>query len=139
MRFKDLVNETGYHISFERIFELRTKEVSLRIIVNKSVEPTELLINPHPDSKVKTLQVDFPNYITYSVIFDDYTISNDTDKFQGEAFRIYTKSNYFDFIRKVSDLNTLLPGENITHYSLACIEHKVDIISNKEPNITEIN
>lgn len=139
MRFKDLVNETGYYISFERIFELRTKEVSLRIIINKSVKPTELLINPHPDSNVKTLQIDFPIYITYSVILDDYTISNDTEEFQGEAFRIYTKSNYFDFIRKESDLNTLLPGENFTHYSLACIEHKVDIISNKEPSITKLN
>ncbi|MBM7694322.1 hypothetical protein JOC77_003783 [Peribacillus deserti] len=63
---------------------------------------------------------------------DDYTIWNDTEKFQGEAFRIYSKSNYFDFIEKESNLNKFMPGESFSHYSIACIEHKVDIISNKE-------
>lgn len=61
MRFTDLVNEAGVHISFEQIDELRTGDVRLRIIINKSVETTDLLIHPHPDSNVKTLQIDFPN------------------------------------------------------------------------------
>ena len=139
MRFTDLVKETGYHISFEQIVELRTSEVRLRITVNKSVETTDLLIHPHPDSNVKTLQIDFPNYITYAVIYDDYTNWNDAEEFQGEAFRIYSKSNYFDFIQKEANLNAIMPVENLKHYSLSCIEHKIDIISNHDPIITEID
>ena len=138
MRFSDLVNETGYHISFEQIIELRTGEVRLRINVNKSLNATDLLIHPHPDSNVKTLQIDFPNYITYSVIYDDYTNWNDDEQFQGEAFRIYSKSNYFDFIQKESNLKAITPVENLKHYSLSCIEHKIDIISKHDPFITEI-
>lgn len=138
MRFTDLVNETGFHISFEQIVEVRTSEARLRIIVNKSLNVTDLLIHPHPDSNVVTLQIDFPNYITYSVIYDDYTNWNDAEQFQGEAFRIYSKSNYFDFIQKDSNINALKPVENLKHYSLSCIEHKVDIISIQDPVITEI-
>ena len=138
MRFTDLVNETGFHISFEQIVEVRTSEARLRIIVNKSVEPTDLLIHPHSDSNVVTLQIDFPNYITYSVIYDDYTNWNDAEKFQGEAFRIYSKSNYLNFIQQESNLNALKPVEILKHYSLSCIEHKVDIISIHDPMITEI-
>ena len=138
MRFTDLVNETGYHISFEQIIELRTGEVRLRINVNKSLNATDLLIHPHPDSNVKTLQIDFPNYITYSVTYDDYTNWNEAEQFQGEAFRIYSKSNFFDFIQKESNLKAIMPVENLKHYSLSCIEHKIDIISNHDPFITEI-
>lgn len=138
MRFTDLVNVTGVHISFEQIVELRKGDVRLRIIVNKSVEPTDLLIHPHPDSNVQTIQIDFPNYITYSVIYDDYTNPNDAEVFQGEAFRIYSKSTYFDFIQKESNLQAIMPNENLKHYSLSCIEHKIDIISIHDPIITEI-
>ncbi len=138
MRFADLVNETGYRISFKQIVEVRKSEVRLRIIVNTSVDTTDLLIHPHPDSTVRTLQIDFPNYITYSVIYDDYTNWNDDEQFQGEAFRIYSKSNYFDFIQKESNFKAIMPFENLKHYSMSCIEHKIDIISNHEPIIIEI-
>ncbi|SEM54859.1 hypothetical protein SAMN05192533_103318 [Mesobacillus persicus] len=132
MTFEELTKETGDHISFEQILEPRTNEVKLRIIVNKSENPTDLLIFPHPDSKVKTLQIDFKNYVTYSVIYDDFTTWNNTETFQGEAFRIYQQSNYLDRIHKESK-------EKLTHYSLACIDHKVDVISRYEPTIIEID
>ncbi|SEQ90954.1 hypothetical protein SAMN05216232_3665 [Virgibacillus subterraneus] len=135
MKFEDLVKDRGYDISFEGILEPRTNEVMLRIIVNTSEDLTDLLIHPHPDSEVTTLQIDFPNYVTYSVIYDDFTIWNHDEVYIGEAFRIYDKSSYFDFIRKESTL----PDKSLRHFSLACIEHKVDIISEYEPIISKIN
>lgn len=107
----------------------------MRIIVNKSEDLTDLLIHPDLDSQVTSLQVDFPNYVTYSVIYDDFTIWNDNEIYKGEAFRIYDKSSYFDFIRRES----MLPDKNLRHFSLACLEHKVEIISEYEPIISEIN
>ncbi|MFB4169431.1 hypothetical protein [Virgibacillus sp. JSM 102003] len=135
MKFEDLVIEKGYDISFEGILEPRTKGVRLRILVNKSEDLTDLLIHPDPNSEVTTLQIDFPNYVTYSVIYDDFTIWNDDEGYKGEAFRIYEKSSYFDFIRRKSTL----PDKNLKHFSLACIEHKVDIISEYELIISKIN
>jgi hypothetical protein len=92
MKFEDLLNlnETGNHISFERISEPRTKEVRLRIVINKG-NPTDLLTNPHPDGKVTTLQIDFPNYVTYSVIYDDLPIQNDDEIYQ-EKLSAFIKS-----------------------------------------------
>ena len=134
MKFEDFLNETENDISFERISEPRTKEVRLRIVINKG-NPTDLLTYPHPDSKVTTLQIDFPNYVTYSVIYDDFTIQNDDEIYQGETFRIYQKSNFLNFVLQQS----MLSGKKLKHFSLACIEHKVDIISSIEPIVTLID
>lgn len=134
MTFEELIKVNNCYISFESILEPRTKDVRLRIIINKSDKPTDLLIFPHPDSKVLTLQIDFNNYVTYSVIYDDFTLWDDSEVFRGNSFRIYDKSNYLDFIQRKS----FPPSGKLTHYSLACIEHKVDIISEFEPAITII-
>jgi hypothetical protein len=133
MTFDELMKVKDCHISFERIFELRTKEVKLRIIVNKSENPTDLLIFPHPESRVETLLIDFENYVSYSVIYDDFTSKSDNEVYRGEAFRIFDKSDYLNLIQKGSSL----PSGKITHYSLLCFEHKVDIISNYQPVIRE--
>ncbi|WP_077356996.1 hypothetical protein [Virgibacillus halodenitrificans] len=84
---------------------------------------------------METLQIDFKNYATYSVIYDDFTVLDDSEVFRGEAFRVYDKPNCFNFIKKVSSLQS----EKLTHYSLACFEHKVDIISDLEPTITIVD
>lgn len=135
MTFEEFLQVNNCYISFEGIMEPRTAEVRLRIIINKSDNPTDLLIFPHPDSKVETLQIDFKNYVTYSVIYDDFTIWDDSEVYRGNSFRIYDKSNYFNYIQRVS----YLPSEKLIHYSLACFEHKVDIISDFDPVITMIN
>lgn len=135
MTFEELIKVNNCYISFESILEPRNEDVRLRIIINKSDNPTDLLIFPHPDSKVETIQIDFKNYVTYSVIYDDFTIWDDSEVFRGQSFRIYDKSNYFEFIQRKS----FPPSVVLTHYSLACIEHKVDIISKLEPAITIIN
>ncbi|PRO66663.1 hypothetical protein C6I21_03710 [Alkalicoccus urumqiensis] len=129
------MNESGYFFNFEAISEPRTKDTSLRIIVNRSKEIADLLLFPDPDSKVTTFQIDFPNYITYSVTYDDYTVWDNGETFEGETFRIYSKSNYLDYVQKKFDLE----GKQITHYSLACEEHHVDIISEHEPIVTEVS
>jgi len=134
MEFLDLVKEFGYEISFEAISEPRTDCVALRIIVNRSKNASELLIFPHPDSQVTTFQIDFPNYVSYSVIYDDYTVWNDEQIFRGETFRIYEKSSYLGYVYKEFSLQ----DKHVKHYALACIEHHIDIISEYEPIITEI-
>ena len=139
MSFEELTKEKGFHISFEGISEPRQDGIQLRIIVNKSIDPTDLLIYPHPDSNVTRLQIDFKNYITYYVIYDDYTKWNDEEEYEGEAFGIYKKSNFFRFLQEDSSIDSYFSNETITHYSLSCNEHRVDIISKYEPVITEIN
>lgn len=133
MIFTDLMKESGYEISLVSISsEPRTNDAELRIIVNRSKEVSDLLIYPHPDSQVKTIQIDFPNYITYAVVYDDYTVWNDNHLYTGDSFRIYEKSSYLDYVQK----EFRVQDKNLKHYSLACFEHQVDIISEYEPIIT---
>ncbi|RKQ33234.1 hypothetical protein [Oceanobacillus halophilus] len=134
MKFEELVKDLRHKISFEAISEPRTNDVALRVIVNRSKDVSDLLIFPHADSKVKTLQIDFPNYITYSVVYEDYTVWNNEQIYEGESFRIYEKSNYLDYVQE----EFRLQDKNVKHYSLACFEHHIDIISEFEPIITEI-
>lgn len=138
MSFEELTKEKGYHISFESISEPRIDGIQLRIIVNKSANPTDLLIYPHPDSNVTRLQIDFKNYISYYVIYDDYTKWNDEEEYEGESFGIYKKSNFFRFLQEDTSLGSYFPNGTITHYSLSCIEHRVDIVSKYEPVITAL-
>ena len=138
MTFEELTKERGYFISYEEILEPRKNDVKLRIILNKSENPTDLLIYPHPDSKVTTWQIDFKNYVTYSVIYDDYSLFDETEDYEGEAFGIYQTSKYLEYFQKATHMKPYIANKKLTHYSLACIEHKVDIISLDEPIITEI-
>lgn len=88
MTFMELVKDNHFHIALERILVPKSPGLSLRIVVNISENPTDLLIFPHPDNDVETLQIDFKHYATYSVTFDDYTRGNHTDVFQSESFRV---------------------------------------------------
>ncbi|MFE8703086.1 hypothetical protein ACFYKX_21125 [Cytobacillus sp. FJAT-54145] len=137
MEFKDLV-EMDEYIAFEDISEPRTNGIRLRIKINVSKNETDLLIYPDGDCNVQTLEIAFPNYVTYSVVYDNYTTWNERDEFIGNRFRIYKKSNYLNFIEKEYRLGPELSRKKLTHYSLACFEHKVDVISFDEPSINEL-
>ena len=134
MKFDELITDSGSYISFEQIVEPRTKEVRLRIFVKKAKNPTDLLIFPHADSKATTLQLDFQNYVTYSVIYDEFTSKDEDALYQGDSFRIYHESELLNSIKQ----KFILPDKKLKHFSLACIEHKVDILSYYEPIISKV-
>lgn len=134
MKYEELVRNPGYYSAFVQIIEPRIDGVSLRITVNIAKNPTDLLIFPHSDSQATTLQLDFPNYVTYSVIYDEFTKMNENELYEGESFRVYHQSNLLNTIKQKS----ILPDKKLKHFSLACIEHKVDILSYDEPIIIKL-
>lgn len=134
MKFIDLVKENKQHISFENISEPRIKGAALQIIVHASDNETDLLIFTH--SAVTRYQLDFPSYVSYSVTADDYTSINASEKYSGESFRIYSESDYLDYIQNKSTLKREFFGKTLTHFALLGIEHSVDILSFAEPTIT---
>lgn len=142
MTFEDLVNETGYSISFEQVSVPKSEGVNLRFIVNKAKEGWHLRVHPHPDADVTIYQIDFPYYVTFLVAVDDYTRWNVGEKFKGEAFRIYEESPFIVYLKKgflspnmaaVGD-----PGKKPTLYGLACLDHIVYIVSYVEPIVKVI-
>lgn len=125
---------TKEYISFISISEQFSHGVALQIVVHACENETDLLIFPH--STVNRYQFDFPSYVSYSVTFEDYTVLNNSERFEGNAFRIYSKSNYFDFLQKTGNLQRQLYGITCKVYAMMCIEHMINIISYAEPTIT---
>ena len=141
MTFEDLVNETGYVISFEQVSIPRSEGVNLRFIVNKAKESWHLRVHPHPDADVKTYQIDFPYYVTFLGAVDVYTRWNDRETFRGDAFRIYTESAFMEYLKKdyLSPISAIdYPGKEPVLYGLACIDHIVYVVSYVEPIVKEI-
>ena len=132
--FTNLLNNIKEYLSFESISEQRINGVALRIIVHGSENETDLLIFPY--STVKRCQLDFPSYVSYSVTFEDYTALDESERYEGNAFRVYSKSNYFDFLQKTSNLQREYNGKSCTVYTMMCLEHVVNIVSYTEPIIT---
>ena len=100
--FTNLLDIIKESLSFESISQQPSKGVALRIIVHGGENETDLLI--FPQSTVKSYQLDFPSYVSYSVTFEDYTALDESERYEGNAFRLYSKSNYFDFLQKTSNL-----------------------------------
>lgn len=133
------MNEKGYSISFEQVSVPKSEGVNLRFIVNKAKESWHLRVHPQPDIEVTTYQIDFPYYITFLAAVDIYTRWNDNERFRGDAFRIYEKSTFIDYLEKEWNLSIPdYPGKRPVLYALACIDDVVYIVSHEEPIVTKI-
>lgn len=143
LTFEDLVNETGYWISFEQVSVPQSEGVNLRFIVNKAKEGWHLRVHPQPDKDVTTYQIDFPYYVTFLVAVDVYTRWNDRETFRGDAFRIYSESPFKEYLEKdfLSPTMTAIdyPGKEPTLYGVACNDHIVYVVSYVDPIVKEIN
>ncbi len=136
MNVNDLLSMKDYGFAFVNISEPRTNDTILRITVYGSENDSFLLVAPN--EPVSTIYIDFPSYITYSVTYDDYTLWDDREIFQGDSFRIYQKSRFKDHFLQTSRLEKPLT-KNMQHYGIHCIEHSIQILSTAAPRIKVIN
>lgn len=133
MDFRELMARENYYISFKGFGEVKNREAALRVILNGSTDETELLIaNP---GNIDLLHIDFLSYATFSVTFEDFTVSNEGELYEGDAFRIYEKSDLMNNLKKKTNLEEQerRRAKSYRHFSLACMEHQLDIISCDEP------
>ncbi|MCH4828161.1 hypothetical protein [Planococcus halocryophilus] len=135
MMYKDLLEKNDYFISFRGSLVPNDHRIALRIILYGSYNETDLLVGNQENLDV--WHIDFFSYATYSVTFEDFTVFNDSEVFLGEAFRIYQQSDLMHSLKKRINFESqeLNKGSIYTHYSLACMEHQVDIVSDKEPSV----
>ncbi|MFZ3580264.1 hypothetical protein [Virgibacillus sp. DJP39] len=97
MNFSVLTKCEGKYISLENISVPRRAkgEGVLSIVVNVSKDFGALHLEEN-ESQITTSQINFPsNLIYYSVAVDDFTTFDESEKFYGDKFRIYTKSRRF--------------------------------------------
>lgn len=89
------------------------------------------------DDQTPVFQIDFESYIGYSVLYESFTSWDDYQVFSGNAFRIYTKSRYLDFISVGTFASDDHPGP-YKHYGIVCFDHIIDIVSCNNPIVNEI-
>lgn len=89
------------------------------------------------DESLPILQLEFNDYIAYSVRNESYAANGD-DQFEGVSFRIYQESAYLRFIEDSTCANDVYPGPYV-HYGIVCMNHVIDIVAVNEPIVTEIS
>ena len=129
LNFKQYLDMKEFGLAFVNISEPRTEDSMLKILLYGSENETNLLVAPQ--EPVTTIQVDFPSYVKYSVTYDDYTIYDHNETYEGGSFRIYLSSKLLDCF----GFDNILFKQQIKHYAFACIEHFVEVISYDEPRI----
>jgi hypothetical protein len=90
------------------------------------------------DEGLPIIQLDFESYVSYNVINESFTVLDEYEVFEGDVFRIYTKSRYLDFIKLGTIAKDIYADQHFVHYQLVCLNHIIDIISYEEPKITEL-
>jgi hypothetical protein len=132
----DLVGHTEPQPNSLRLFFERRK-------VSDSIEEYkvgEITLEGKPviiDENSPIIQIDFENYISYSITNESYTQLEEYEVFAGMAFRNYSKSKFLDFVNAHTFASMDYPGP-FKHYGMSCIDHIVNIASTSSPIITEL-
>lgn len=133
MEYKNLIKKENYFISFKNFAETKEAEIALRVILYGSDNETDLLLEVQ--NNIELWQIDFSSFATYAVTFEDFTTTKEDEIYQGDSFRIYEKSDLIDYLRKRTNIEVqeLLIDKKYYHFSMACMEHQIDIVSNDQP------
>jgi len=153
----EIFDEINEHNYLEVLEIGETKDWQLRLVIveaivadiyglaNKEEQPNDAireLVNSSRPVEVtknsKVYEVLFEDYITYSVINESYVSGSENEEYTGNLARVYTKSNFLDYVRKATFATQEFPGP-FKHYGFCCGDHIVDVASVEAPNIRKIN
>jgi hypothetical protein len=88
----------------------------------------------------KKYKITFENYICYSMINESLTIWDDYEQFEGNLFRIYSKSRFLDYT-KVAVYMFIVENtqeDKVKHFGILCLNNIIDIATCQEIKIEEI-
>ncbi len=125
-------------------FYTPTKDsAALKIIAHRELDPDSMAhINPYAKENkenIGTYEISFPTYLTFSVINDMVGMAFcSDDEYEGDSFRIYSKSLYYELINREIDFKEHFNGGAV-HYGFMDIWQQVDILSISPPLVKEIS
>jgi hypothetical protein len=91
-------------------------------------------VNLDSDVLATAYNIHFNSYAAYGVIDETYTKQPDDGvAFTGELFRIYTQSNYLDFLRTETTADSFI--SELKHYAFYCLNHIIQVAAFEEPVI----
>ena len=90
------------------------------------------------DEDCEKYRIYFDTYIAYSVVNESYDNGNGNEKFEGEKIRVYSQSNFLEYVKKDTFATEEYPGE-FKHYGFISLNHIVNVASEEQPEITKID
>jgi hypothetical protein len=76
----------------------------------------------------------FETYIAYAVLNESFTQVDKSEIYTGNFFRIYSKSNFLEYLKVATFATEDYPGK-FTHYEIVALNHIVEIASVDAPII----
>lgn len=150
MNYRGIIEWDGY-IYLKEIKETdELEDCALRIQISRckvsdkivpAIKANDVVIEANPieiDEDLSIIQFEFDSYVSYSVINESYAPFDDYEKYDGGMLRIYTKSRYLDFIKIRTFAEDIVPEQQFVHYQIPCLDHIIDVISYKQPKVSEI-
>lgn len=86
------------------------------------------------DERCFAYEIIFESYIAYSVLNESYAQVDESEIFTGNLFRIYSKSNFLDYLKLSTFAAEDYPGK-FEHYELVALNHVVEVASVDAPQI----
>lgn len=86
------------------------------------------------DERCFAYELIFESYIAYSVLNESYAQVDKSEIFTGNLFRIYSKSNFLDYLKLSTFATEDYPGK-FEHYELVALNHVVEVASVHTPEI----
>lgn len=90
------------------------------------------------DESCSAWKISFDNYIAYSVRNESFTFLDPGEERTARLFCLYTKSKFIDYVREATIAKSVFPELTSQHYSINCLNHIIDVISFKEPEILKL-
>ena len=87
------------------------------------------------DQNSEVFTVRFSNYIAYTVLNESYE-SLGGAQYTGKTIRIYTQSNFLEYIKADTFATANYPGA-FTHYAFISLKHIINVVATKAPTITK--
>ncbi len=82
-----------------------------------------------------TFELIWNEYVVYSVLNESYANVDDEEHYDGNRFRVYSKSYFIEYASRASFANADYPGPT-QHFGIVCENHVVNVISTAPPTIT---
>jgi len=82
-------------------------------------------------------EVVWDSYISYAVRNESYCTWDREEEWSGNAFRVYSKSKFLDFIAGGTFARADYPGPFV-HYEILCSDHIIDVASEHPPTVRRV-
>jgi hypothetical protein len=121
----------------------------LRLVVEEATAGTELMhvlpgtniempgqaIESNEDCRLFNLV--WKGYIAYSVRDESYAAADSNELHSGKLFCLYSKSHFLEYISHSTFASEDHPGP-FQHVGIVCLNHVVDVVSDKAPEIIRL-